>query len=175
MSYGRPDMSRDRELAPSRRHEEAPPRPDRRADDAVLALQQAVGNRAVTRMLARKGTPAKKKNPTVQIGKTSIEVSGGNIAAWTSGDAPDALSVESQKGRHSAELERLSKDRTRIDSLTLTIPTGGSEGGALDLGSVVIEIAHGRVKGYALDGTTESWQIGDFDGVHRTKTTHKVS
>ena len=123
-------------------------------------------------MLARKAS----KGPTIQIGKFSIEVAGGNIAAWAANEVPETLEVTSQKGRHSAELERLSKDRTKIKSLTLTVAaTNKSAGQQLDLGSLAIEIANARIKAYAVDGKTESWQVADFDGVHRTKTTRKVS
>jgi hypothetical protein len=121
-------------------------------------------------MLARKPS----KNPTIQIGKLAIEVAGGNIAAWAAGEVPEALEVTSQKGRHSAELERLAKDRTRIKSLTLTV-AAANKSGELDLGSLAIEFTNARIKGYAVDGKTESWQVADFAEVHRTKTTRKVS
>jgi hypothetical protein len=102
------------------------------------------------------------------------QVAGGNIAAWAAGEVPDALEVTSQKARHSAELERLSNDRTRIKSLTLTV-AAANKSGELDLGSLVIEFTNARIKGYAVDGKTESWQVADFAEVHRTKTTRKVS
>jgi hypothetical protein len=163
-------MPRDRELAPGRRPDDAPARRGSRASHPVLALQRALGNRAVGQMLARK-TAA----PTIQIGKLAIEVAGGNIAAWTTGEVPESLQVTSQKGRHSAELERMSKEHTRIDSLTLTIPAGNNAGQEIDLGSTAVQITNGRVKGYEVDGKTESWRVVDFDGVHRTKIAHKVS
>jgi hypothetical protein len=163
-------MSRDRQLARGRRSDDAPARRGRHANNPVLALQQAVGNRAVGQMLARKAS----KNPTVQIGKLAIEVAGGNIAAWAGGEVPDALEVTSQKGRHSGELERLSNERTRIKSLTLTV-AAVNKSGELDLGSLAIEFTNARIKGYGVDGKAESWQVADFDGVHRTKTTRKVS
>jgi hypothetical protein len=166
-------MSRDRVLAPGR-VEDASDRPGRRASNPVHALQRAVGNRAVSQMLARKPSSAA-GNPTVQIGKLAIEVSGGNIAAWAAGEVPDALDVTSLKGRHSPELERLSKQRSRINSLTLTVAAANKSGQELDMGSLAIEFTNGRVRGYEVDGKTESWQVGDFDGVHRTKTAHKVS
>ena len=122
-------------------------------------------------MLARKAS----KNPTVRFGQLAIEVTGGNIAVWAAGDVPEALQVTSKKGRHSAELERLSKDGTRIKSLTLTVAAANKSGQELDLGSLAIEFTNARIKGYDVDGKTESWQVGDFDGVHRTKTAHKVS
>jgi hypothetical protein len=164
-------MFRDRQRAPGYRSQDTSARPGRRANHPVLALQQAVGNRAVGQMLARKGS----KKPTVQIGKHKIEVAGGNIAAWAANEVPDALEVTSQKGKHSAEVERLAKDRTRIKSLTLTVPAAGKSGETLDLGSLAIEFTNARIKNYALDGKTESWQVADFDRVNRTKTTHKVS
>jgi hypothetical protein len=163
-------MRRDRELAPGRRSKGTSARPVRRENDPVLALQQAVGNRAVGQMLARKPS----QNPTVKIGKLAIEVAGGNIAEWAANKVPETLEVTSQKGRHSTELERLSKERTRIKSLTLTVAPP-NQSGTLDLGSLAIEITNGRISAYAVDGKTESWVVADFDGVHRTKTTRKVS
>jgi hypothetical protein len=163
-------MFRDRELAPVHRSEDTPARSGRRANNPVLALQQTVGNRAVGQMLARKPS----KNPTIQIGKLAIEVAGGNVAAWAAGEVPEALEVTSEKGRHSGELERLSKERTRIKSLTLTV-AAANKSGELDLGSLAIEFTNARIKGYAVDGKTESWQVADFAEVHRTKTTRKVS
>jgi hypothetical protein len=164
-------MSRDRELAPGHRSEDMSARPGRRANNPVLALQQAVGNRAFGQMVARKSS----KNPTIQIGKLAIRVAGGNIAAWAAGEVPEALEVTSEKGRHSAELERLSRESTRIKSLTLTVAAANKSGQELDMGSLAIEFTNARIKGYDLDGKTESWQVADFDGVHRTKTTRKVS
>ena len=165
-------MYRDRELAPGHRFEDTLARPGRRTHNPVLALQQTVGNRAVGQMLARKSST----NPTVQIGKLAIEVGGGNIAAWAAGEVPEALEVTSEKGRHSAELERLSKERTRIKSLTLTVAAANkSSGQVLDMGSLAIEFTSARIKRYGVDGKTESWQVADFDGVHRTKITRKTS
>jgi hypothetical protein len=122
-------------------------------------------------MLARKAS----KNPTIQIGKLAIEVAGGNIAAWAASEVPEALEVTSEKGRHSAELERLSRERTRIKSLTLTVAAANKSAQELDLGSLAIKFTNARIKGYVVDGKTESWRVADFDGAHRTKTTRKVS
>ena len=166
-------MSRDRELARARRLDDEPARPDRRADERILALQQAVGNQAVGHILARKPS-SESKSGTVAIGKLAIEVAGGNVAAWASSDVPDALQVASKTGPHSAELERMSKERTRIKSLTLTIAAANKPGQSLDMGSLAIEITNARIKGYQVDGDAESWQVADFDGVHRTKITHTV-
>jgi hypothetical protein len=163
-------MYRERELASGQRRRDTSARAARRENNPVLALQQAVGNRAVGQILARKS-----KSPTVEVGKFMIDVAGGNVAAWAANEVPETLDVTSQKGKHSAELERLSKERTRIKSLTLTVAPANQSGQQLDLGSLVIEIANSRIKGYTVNGKTESWQVADFDGVHRTKTTRKVS
>ena len=122
-------------------------------------------------MLARKSSTS----PTIEIGKLTIEVAGGNIASWAAGEVPEALEVTSRKGRHSAELERLSKERTRTKSLTLTVAAANKSGQELDMGSLAIEFTNARIKGYDVDGKTESWHVADFDGVHRTKKTRKVS
>src|SRR4051812_10007224 len=106
-------MSRDRQPVPGQRSWDAAARADRRPRNPVLALQRAAGNRAVGQVLARK--PSTK--PKVTIGKRSIEVTGGNIDAWAAGEVPETLDVTSTKGRHSAELERMSSDRTRVKSL----------------------------------------------------------
>ena len=166
-------MSRERELERDRRSGDGPARSERRSSNPVLELQQAAGNRAVGHLLARKGT-ATATGPTITLGKFAIDVSGGNIAAWAAGgDVPDALDVTSHKGSHSAELEHLSKDHTRT-TLTLTVAVPGQEGEHLDLGSLAIEIVDAHIKGYAVNGDDESWRVGDFDAVHRTKTGHKV-
>lgn len=165
-------MARDREAAPTRPPDPAPARPAAQATHPVLALQQAAGNRAVGSVLAR--APSGDASPTVKIGKSTIPVSGGNLAAWTAKDVPDVLTVTSETGDHSAELEARSKDGKRIPTITLTVPQAGGEGGQLDMGSLAFEISNGKVQGYAVDGSTETWRVVRFDKVHRTKTTHNV-
>ena len=138
----------------------------------LLTLQREAGNRAVGLVVARKGSAT----GTVQIGKVKIKVTDGNIATWAAGgDVPDSLEVTSQKGTHSPTLEKLSRDHTKIDSLTLTTGVANKEGQLLDLGSLVIEITKARITSYQVDGTTETWTVAKFAEVHRTKTTHKVS
>ncbi|HEX4517973.1 MAG TPA: hypothetical protein VH063_00190 [Gaiellaceae bacterium] len=167
-------MSRDRERAPGKRPQDTPARPGDRAAHPVLALQQVAGNRAVGQILAREAAPAS-KGATIQLGKLLIDVAAGNIAAWAASDVPDTLDVTSQKGPHSAELERLSTEHARVDSLTLTVAAANKSGQELDLGSLAIEITNSHIKGYKLDGAAETWQVRDFDAVHRKKTSHKVS
>lgn len=166
-------MPRHRELEADRRFDDEPARPDRRAKERILALQRAAGNRAAGQVLARKASSGS-KSPTVQFGKLAIQVAGGNLAKWAANEVPETLEVTSEKGRHSTELEHLSTDRTRIKSLTLTVAAVNKAGEALDLGSLAIEFTNARIKGYQVDGNTESWQVADFDGVHRTKTSHTI-
>ena len=137
----------------------------------LLELQRTAGNRAVGVVVARKAAAT----GTVQIGKLTIKVADGNLAKWAAGEVPEELEVTSEKGSHSAALERMSRERTRIDSLTVTTAPANKAGQQLDLGALAIEFTKARIKGYAVDGTTESWRVSDFDAVHRTKTTHKVS
>jgi hypothetical protein len=165
-------MARDREVAPTPSPERTSARAPQHPDHPVLALQRAAGNRAVGSVLARKGSGD--ASPTVKIGKSTIPVSGGNLAAWTAKDVPDVLTVTSEKGDHSTELEDLSKQGKRIATITLTVPQAGGEGGQLDMGSLAFEISNGKVQGYAVDGSTESWRVVRFDKVHRTKTSHNV-
>jgi hypothetical protein len=162
---------RDREHAPGHRSRDTSARPGRRATNPVLALQQTIGNRAVGQILARE--PSTKS--TIQIGKLAIVVAGGNIAAWPntpSDKLPETLEVTSQKGKHSAELEQLSKERTRIKSITLTVAAGNTSG-QISVASDAIEFTNARIKRYVVDGKTESWLVVDFDRVNRTKTTPK--
>jgi hypothetical protein len=128
---------------------------------------------ADSRTLARQPAAAHQK-PTIEIGKLSVEVEGGNIDAWAApGGAPDVLQVTSHKGKHSAELERMFKEHTKTD-LKLTVAAPNSAGSQLDMGSVEIRIGNAHIKAYALDGDTESWQVADFDTVDRKKITHTV-
>jgi hypothetical protein len=163
--------ARERERVPSQGQQSRPRGAVGTVYHGVLALQRSVGNTAVGQVVAREAAAT----GTVQISKLKVSVTGGNLAAWTAGDVPDSLDVTSQQGSHSAALKRLAEDRTKIDALSVTVATPNKGGQVLDLGSLVIEITNGRVRSYDVDGTTESWRIADFDGVHRTRTTHKVS
>ena len=68
--YGRLDMSHDRERASGHRLEDTPVEAGRRAVNPVLALQQAVGNRAVGQMLGpqRGGCFTRPDDPDRQAG-----------------------------------------------------------------------------------------------------------
>jgi hypothetical protein len=164
-------MSHARERVSSQAQRGGTRRAEGRAYHGFLALQRAAGNQAVGQVVAREAAAT----GTVHIGKLAVPVGGGNLAAWAAGDVPDSLEVTSQKGSHSAELKRLADDKTKIASLSVTVAPPNTGGQQLDLGSLVIEITNGRIRAYDVDGTTESWRLADFDGVHRTKTTHKVS
>lgn len=137
----------------------------------VLRLQGKVGNRATAQVLAR--APAEKDLGTVKIDKLpSIKITGGNAGDWAAKKDRDTLEITSEKGKHSAQLERLSKDRTKIPSLIVTTPIDQT-GQHLDYGSVQIEFVNAHITGYAVDKNVETWSAVDFEAVHRTTISHK--
>lgn len=145
----------------------------RRSPNPVLVLQRSIGNRAVGQVLAREPI----RTGTVQIGaKGEIKVKGGNLEEWAGTAVLDTVEVTSQKGKHSARLEKLSTDGTRTDVKVMIAPANKA-GEELNVGGgTLLEIKGARIKGYAVDGNgVESWQVADFEKVHRTKTTRKIS
>src|SRR4051812_13488105 len=131
----------------------------------VLRLQAQIGNRATGQVLAR--TPAAKDYGTVEITKLpSIKVVGGNARDWAAKKDPNTLEIISEKGKHSAALEKLSTDRSRIPSLKLTTPMVDQSGQSLDYGSVLIEFGNARITAYTVDGKVETWRA-DFETAHR--------
>ena len=143
----------------------------RRTAVPVLRLQGSIGNRAVGQVLAR--APAEKNRGTVKVGKLPmIKIIGGNSDLWAAMKVPDTLDVVSEKGKHSAALEKLSNDRTKIPSVKLTALIA-DQGGNLNFGSVEVEFGNARIKGYSLDGTTETWSVA-FETAHRTSISHRT-
>jgi hypothetical protein len=159
------DRSRDpgRAQAPSRR---------RRGFHPVLALQRSIGNRAVGQVLAR--TPA--RTGSVKIGGVGeIKVKGGNLEEWAGKGAPDTVDVTSEKGKHSAKLEKLSTAGTNTD-VKVTIAPAHAAGEELNVGGgTLLEIKDARVKGYVVEDGVETWRLVDFTDVKRTKITRKIS
>jgi hypothetical protein len=144
-----------------------------RRTNPVLGLQRMIGNRATGQVLAR--TAATKDQGTVKIGKLpAIKIVGGNAGEWAAKKDPDTLEVTSEKGKHSAELERLAKAGGRIPSLKVTAPMVDESGQHLDYGSVEIEFVNARIKGYSVDGKIENWRAVDFEAVHRTTISRKT-
>jgi hypothetical protein len=144
----------------------------RRSSDPVLALQRMIGNRATSQLLAR--APATKDQGTVQIAKLpAIKILGGNAGEWAAKKNPDTLEITSEKGKHSPELERLSKEKSTIPSLKVTTPMADQSGKNLDFGSIEIEFVNARITGYTVDGKLETWRAVDFEAVHRTSISHK--
>jgi hypothetical protein len=139
-------------------------------DNPVLALQRAAGNRAVAQLIAR--SPSTKG--TVEIsGVGKVKVTGGNLEAWTGKDSFDTVDVTSQKGKHSAKLEKLATARTRTD-VTIMIDAAGKEGENLNVGGgTQLLIKGARIK-YSVDAGVETWQVIDFTDVKRTKITHSI-
>src|SRR4051794_7719624 len=172
LGYGRemPKRETDRRRDPGR--SQASSSLPRRSSNPVLTLQRSIGNRAVGQVLAREPV----RTGTLKIaGMGEIKVEGGNLEEWAGTAAPDTVEVTSKKGKHSAKLEKLSKDRTRID-VTVTIAPASKAGEELNVGGgTKLEIKHARIKGYSVgaDGV-ETWRVADYEKAARTKITHKV-
>ena len=143
----------------------------RRSSNPVLALQRAIGNRAVVRVLAR----APVRTGSVQIGAVgAIKVKGGNLEEWAGKEALDTVEVTSAKGKHSAKLEKLSTARTRTD-VKVTIAPANQAGEELSVGAgTLLEIKDARITGYAVEDGVETWRVADFETVKRTKITRKI-
>ena len=144
----------------------------RRGSNPILALQRSIGNRAVGQVLAR--TPV--RTGSVQIsGVGEIKVKGGNLEEWAGTGVLDWVEVTSEKGKHSAKLEKLSAARIRTD-VKVTIAPASKAGEELNVGGgTLLEIKDARIKGYTVADGVETWRIGDFEKVKRTKISHKVS
>jgi hypothetical protein len=130
-----------------------PPLP-RRSEDAVLALQRAVGNAGTARILARdkdKNRPSFEHS--VKIGKLGpIEITGGNIADWAAKKTPDDLKVISTKGAHSEELKHLFESKARIPTVETDSVVGENT-------LVTIVFGSCRVRRYSADGDKEEWTV----------------
>jgi hypothetical protein len=151
---------------------EASPSPLQRAPHPVLALQRMIGNHAVAQMLAR--APATRSFVHLP-GVGDIKVTGGNLGEWAAGGVPETVDLSSRHGKHSAKLEKLAGQHTKAD-VKVTISAETKVGEELNVGGgTTLEITGARVKGYAVEGGEETWQLADFSAVHRTKVSHKVS
>ncbi len=138
----------------------------------VLALQRAIGNRAVAQMLAR--APATTGSVHTH-GVGEIKVQGGNLEAWTGKEAPETVDVTSHKGRHSAKLEKLASAQAKTD-VKVTISAANKAGEELSVGGgTTLEITGARIADYAVADGMETWRLTDFTSVHRTKISHRVS
>ena len=143
----------------------------RRSTNPALLLHRKIGNRATGQLIAR--APATKNHGTVQIGKLpAIKIVGGNAGDWTK-NQPNTLEITSTKGRHSAALERLSKDGSKIPTLKVTTPID-QNGQHLDFGSVELEFSHATIADYTVEGKVETWRAVDFNRVHRNTVSHRV-
>jgi hypothetical protein len=144
----------------------------RRSSNPVLALQRSIGNRAVTQVLARDPV----RTGIIQIGSVGqIKVKGGNLEEWAGTATLYTVEVTSQKGKHSSKLQELANARTRSD-VKVTIAPTNQAGEQLNVGSgTVLEIKAARIKDYAVEDGVETWRVGDFEQVRRTKITHKIS
>jgi hypothetical protein len=143
----------------------------RRSSNPVLALQRSIGNRAVGQVLARDVV----RKGTVQIpGVGQVKVKGGNLEDWTGSESYDRVDVTSQKGKHSAKLEKLANAQTR-GNIKVTIADANNAGEHLSVGGgTLLEIENARIKDYAVEGGVETWWVGDFQRVRRTKIVHTI-
>jgi hypothetical protein len=159
-----------------RRHQpaasQAPPALRNRNSSPVLALQRSIGNRAVAQVLAR--SPV--RTGSIQIaGVGDIKVKGGNLDDWTGTQSFDTVEVTSQKGRHSRKLEQLANAGTRTD-VKVTIAPANQAGEQLSVGGgTLLEIKRAHIAEYSVDNGVETWRVGDFQEVHRTKIVHRIA
>jgi hypothetical protein len=164
-----PERETDRRRVPGRTH--AAPSLLRRSSNPVLALQRSIGNRAVVQMIARE--PVRKG--TVQVGGVgTIKVKRGNLEEWAGTGVLDTVEVTSEKGKHSAKLEKLSKARTRTD-VTVMIAPANKAGEDLNVGGgTELEIKGARIAGYSVQDGVETWRVAGFEKVARKKITRKI-
>ena len=149
----------------------ASPPVTRRTGNPVLGLQRRIGNRATGEVLAR--APATKDQGTVHVGKLpAIKILGGNAGDWAAKKDSYTLEVTSKRGRHSAGLERLSRDGGRIPTLKVTTPIVDQSGQHLDFGRVELEFANPRIADYTVDGNVETWRAVDFKAARRMTISH---
>lgn len=150
---------RDRGREPGETRPE-PPRP-RSSVDAVLALQRSIGNQGTARVLAREEGKNRPSFPhSVKFGKFGpIEVKGGNVADWAAKKDPDDLTVVSDKGAHSAELQRLFESKARIDTVETSSVVGENT-------LVTITFKDCRIRRYSADGDKEEWMV-EFQAAKR--------
>jgi hypothetical protein len=140
-------------------------------DNPVLALQRSIGNRAVAQLIAREPL----RHGSVEIaGVGKIKVTGGNLEEWDGKGAPDTVNLSSEKGKHSAKLEKLATDRTKTDVKVMIAPAGKAGENLNVGGGTQLEVKDARVKGYTVVDGVETWRLDDFTDVKRTKITHTI-
>ena len=141
-----------------RRDEQGERRPEpaqpRRDVDAVLALQQSLGNHGTAQLLARKEDKNRPSFPhSVKIGKLGpIEVKGGNVAEWAAKKDFDNLDVVSVAGKHSTEIKRLFESKAKIDAIETASVVGENT-------LVTIVFTDCRIKRYSTDEKTDEWLV----------------
>jgi hypothetical protein len=159
---------RDHDRSSEPRRARPPTALARRGANPVLALQRALGNRGTTQVLARKGAsgPGTLEH-SVRIGKLGpVEITDSNIADWIGKKADaDELSVTTVKGKHSAELQRMSDGKSRIESIEVTSIIGQNSW-------VIVTFRNAIISDYAPDpsGKTEQWKAIRFDAVDIKRT-----
>jgi hypothetical protein len=165
-----PDRDTHRRHQPAANHAQATL--GKRPSSPVLALQRSIGNRAVAQVLAR--SPV--RTGSVQItGVGDIKVKGGNLDDWTGAQSLDTVEVTSQKGRHSRKLEQLANAGTRTD-VKVTIAPSNQAGEQLSVGGgTILEIKRAHINDYSVANGVETWRVGDFQELRRTKIVHRIA
>jgi hypothetical protein len=143
-----------------------------RSSNPVHLLQRSIGNRAVGQVLAR--DPVRKGSVKIP-GVGEVKVKGGNLEEWAGTATLDWVDVTSKKGRHSAKLKKLQADRTKQD-IKVTIEPTQKAGEHLSVGSaIVLDVKDARITEYPVDEDgVETWRIGGFQNLKRTKITHTI-
>src|SRR5262249_11489396 len=97
---------------------------------------------------------------------------GGNADDWASGKDPYTVEITSKRGKHSAGLERMSREKGKIPMLKVTTPIVDQSGQHLNFGRAELEFSTPRIADYTVDGNVETWRAVDFTKAHRTTISH---
>jgi hypothetical protein len=145
-----------------------------RSSNPVHLLQRSIGNRAVGQVLARDPDPVRRGSVKIP-GVAEVKVKGGNLEEWAGTATLNWVEVTSKKGKHSAKLKKLLADRTKQD-IKVTIEPTQKAGENLSVGSaIVLDVKDARITEYSVDeGGVETWRIGSFQNLKRTKITHTI-
>jgi hypothetical protein len=158
---GWPMHQRERHRRDEAEEQREEPPPPRRGADAVLALQQAIGNQGTARLLARQKDKSRPSfEHSVKIGKLGpVEITGGNVGDWAAKKDADGLTVISVSGKHSAELKRLFDTKARIDKVETSSVVGENSLVTITFGSC-------RIKRFTTDDTSDEWMM-EFETAKR--------
>ena len=175
LRYGRIEMPKpqtDRHREPGRTHAAALAAPELPPGPRAAALDRQSRRRCGC-------SPARRcRTGTVSIaGVGTIKVKGGNLEEWSGKAVLDygrGHLREGQALRPSSRSMTTARTRTNVK---VEIAATNAAGEELSVGGgTLLEIDDARIKGYSVDDKgVETWRVGGFENVKRTKITHKVS